>query len=93
MEDAFVVYMDEDSLAFTEDGRVSVLDAIGMVLDSGSAIGVWEKMKQDHPEVLDHCQEHAFREQGMVSVTDKEGWEKIWMFLSDYFFEASPAGR
>jgi hypothetical protein len=91
MEDAFVVYMDEDSVAFTEDGRVSVLDAIGMVIDSGSATVIWEQMKKDHPDILDHCQEHAFREQGTVSVIDKEGWEKIWIILSQYFFDASPA--
>jgi hypothetical protein len=37
MEEAFVVYMDEDPVIFTQDGRVSVVDAIRMVLDTGTA--------------------------------------------------------
>ena len=59
MEEAFTVYMDENPLAFTEDGRVAVLDAIRMVLDSDSAPVVWEKMKEEHPEILRHCQDRA----------------------------------
>jgi hypothetical protein len=94
MDEAFVVYMDEDAVAFTEDGRVSVIDAIRLVLDSGSAPAVWEKMKKEHPEILPHCKDHAFRAQGTVMVIDKEGWEKIWMLLPEYFFDtASARGR
>ena len=89
MEEAFLVYMDESPVAFTEDGRVSVLDAIRMVLDSGSAPVLWEKMKKEHPEILHHCEDHTFREQGTVSVIDKEGWEKIWTLLPEYFFETA----
>jgi hypothetical protein len=91
MEEAFVVYMDDDPVTFTEDGRVSVLDAIRMVLDSGSAPDLWEKIKVEHPDILNHCEEHAFREQGTVSVIDKEGWEKIWMILPEYLFEMTLA--
>lgn len=91
MEEAFWVYMDENPVAFTEDGRVAVLDAIRMVLDSDNAPVVWEKMKEEHPEILHHCKDHAFREQGTVSVIDKEGWEKIWMMLPEYFLFAVQA--
>jgi hypothetical protein len=90
MEEAFVVYLDEDPVTFTDDGRVSVLDAIRMVLDSSSAPAVWEKMKKEHPDILHHCQDRAFEEQGTVSVIDKEGWEKIWMILPEYFFDSAP---
>jgi hypothetical protein len=89
MEDAFIVYMDEDPLSFTNDGSVSVLDAIGMLMDTGSAAAVWERMKTEHPEVLDHCREHAFEDQGTVTVTSKDGWEIIWMILAGYFFDMS----
>ena len=91
MEEAFMVYMDDNPLAFTEDGRVAVLDAIRMVLDSDSAFAVWEKMKEEHPEILHHCQDRAFREHGTISVIDKEGWEKIWMILPEYFLYAAQA--
>jgi hypothetical protein len=87
MEKAIVVYMDEDPLIFTEDGRVSVLDAIRLVLDSGSASALWERMKSENPDILNHCEEYAFREEGTVSVIDKEGWEKIWMLLPEYLFD------
>jgi hypothetical protein len=91
MEEALVIYMDEEPVAFTEDGRVSVLDAIRMVLDSGSAADLWERMKIEHPDILNHCEECAFRDQGRVSVIDKEGWEKIWMLLPHYLFDRTLA--
>jgi hypothetical protein len=91
MEEAFMVYMGGDPVAFTEDGRVSVIDAIGVVLDSGSAPAVWEKIRKEHPEILPHCRDHAFKDQGTVLVIDKDGWEKIWMLLPEYFFDAASA--
>ena len=90
MEEAFVVYMDEDPVTFTEDGRVSVIDAIRMVLDLGNAPDLWERMKTEHPGILDHCEDFPFREQGTVPVIDKEGWEKIWMLLPEYLFDLTP---
>jgi len=84
MEEAIVVYMDDKPVAFTQDGRVSVLDAIRMVMDSGSAQTVWERLKREHPDILDYCESFSFREWGSVSVTDKEGWDKIWMLLPEY---------
>jgi hypothetical protein len=87
MEEAFVVYMDEDPVIFTEDGRVSVVDAIRMVLDSGSAPGVWERMQTDHPDLMAHCEDYSFRDQGTVPVIDKQGWEKIWLLLPQYLFD------
>jgi len=90
MEEAFVVYMDEDPVIFTQDGRVSVVDAIRMVLDTGTAPDLWARMKAEHPDILDHCEEFAFREQGTVSVIDQLGWEKIWMLLPEYLFEMNP---
>jgi len=90
MEETFVVYMDEDPLTFTEDGRVSVLDAIRMVLDSGSVLDLWERMKSEHPDLLDHCENFPFREQGTVAVIDKDGWEKIWMLLPEYLLDLTP---
>ena len=64
MKEAFVVYMDEDPVIFTEDGRVAVVDAIRMVLDSGSAPGVWDRMKTDHPDLMAHCEEYFFKGPG-----------------------------
>jgi hypothetical protein len=84
MEEAIVVYMDEAPVTFTQDGRVSVLDAIRMVMDSGNAGPVWEKIKTDHPDILAHCEHYSFREQGTVSVIDKDGWDRIWMLLPEY---------
>lgn len=91
MEEALVIYMDEDPVVFTEDGRVSVLDAIRMVLGSGRAPDLWERMKEEHPDILNHCKTHAFKEEGTLCVIDKEGWEKLWMLLPGYLFDATPA--
>lgn len=87
MEEAILVYMDNDPVAFTQDGRVSVLDAIRMVVNSENAQTVWEKLKKEHPDIVDHCEDFSFREQGTVSVIDKDGWEKIWMLLPEYLFD------
>jgi hypothetical protein len=91
MEKAIVVYLNEDPVIFTEDGRVSVLDAIRLVLEVGSPYTVWERLKSENPDILDHCEEYAFKEEGKVPVIDKEGWEKIWMLLPGYLLDMPAA--
>jgi len=84
MEQALTFNFGNDLIRFTPDGRVSVMDAIQAVLDSGRASMVWKNLKSDHPEVLAFCEEYPFQEGEAVLVTGSEGWEKIWMLLPYY---------
>jgi hypothetical protein len=41
-------------------------------------------LKEEHPEILDHCEERQFQEEGATQVADAQGWEIIGMFLFDH---------
>ena len=86
MEDQYIVEMDDEQIRFTPDGRVYVLDAIKAVSGSDSERHIWKSMKQDHPDILNHCERHSPREGDGYLVVDTEGWDKIWMLLPEYLF-------
>jgi hypothetical protein len=69
---------------------VSVIDAITAVAGSDESPAIWENIKSDHPQILEHCQRHAFQGSQSIAVIDSEGWEKIWEVLPDYIFPVDP---
>jgi len=87
MDQALTITLDNDSVRFTPDGKVSVVDAIKMVTGSDNPWSIWENLTAEHPDLLTHCKEHASQNEGVVPVLDSEGWEKIWMMLLDYLQE------
>jgi hypothetical protein len=84
MEQAVTVHFDDDPVRFTPEGKVSVLDAIGALTQSGHPALVWECLKEEHPEILDHCENYRFQKGQRLPVVDKEGLEMLWMLLIDY---------
>ena len=86
MEEALTIMMDDDPVRFTEDGKVSVIDAIKAITDSDQPHEIWEKLKRDNPELLDYCESHSEVESGDVAFIDHEGWEKIWLLMTEYLF-------
>jgi len=80
------VIMDLDNVAvrFTSEGKISIIDAIRAVSGFEHPWTVWETLKTDHPEILDHCDAYSFQAHGSVPVVNSEGWEKILMVLLEY---------
>jgi hypothetical protein len=86
MEEALTIMMDDDPLRFTEDGKVSVVDAIKAITASKRAYEIWEKLKRDNPDLLDYCESHSEGEGSEIAFINHEGWEKIWLLMTEYLF-------
>jgi hypothetical protein len=84
MERPVIVDLDDISMRFTPDGRVSVVDAIRAVGDVHCPTSIWERMKEAHPEILTYCEDYLFEEETPVAVINREGWDKVWLLLPDY---------
>jgi hypothetical protein len=81
MEDGVIVDFGNVAVRFTSEGKISVIDAIRAVGGLEHAGAVWEKLKTEHPEVLDHCEDYSFQIEGPVPVVNSEGWDKICAVL------------
>ena len=81
MEQTLIVQFDDDPVHFTPDGKVSVLDVIRALTQSEHPKRLWESLKKEHPEILDHCEDYPFQQEQTLTVMDKEGWEMLWNLL------------
>ena len=87
MGQAMVFTLNNQSVRFTPDGKVSVVDAIRIVTNSNSPDAIWDTIKAEHPEVLMHCEDYSFQIEEPIPVVNSEGWETIWMLLPNYLLD------
>jgi hypothetical protein len=87
MEQILTVRFDDDAIRFTPEGKVSVLDTIKALTQSGQPGRVWKSLKEEHPEILPYCEYYRFQPGQCLPVMDKEGLEILWMLLIDYVGE------
>ena len=88
MEDPVTLQFNEKSLQFTPDGKVSIIDAIGVVTDSDQPGAIWNGLQTRHPEVLTYCDHYLFSHKETIPVVDSEGWESIMVLLFNYLLSA-----
>lgn len=79
-----IMALDNVAVRVTLEGKISVIDAIKAVSGSDHPWTVWESLKTEHPEILDHCEDYSFQIQGSVPVVNSNGWDKICEVLLDY---------
>jgi hypothetical protein len=84
MERMLTVNMEDGAVRFTQDGRMSVLDAIRTLTLSERPEKIWKDLKKEHPELLDHCEDRYDLHEGLLTVVDGTGWEMMWGFLMAY---------
>jgi hypothetical protein len=84
MEKDVIIDLDNVAVQFTSEGKISVIDAIRAVSSLEQPWTVWERLKTEHPEILDHYEDYSFQMQGSVPVANSEGWEKICSVLIEY---------
>ncbi|MEW6669847.1 MAG: hypothetical protein AB1512_31950 [Thermodesulfobacteriota bacterium] len=87
MEAQITLSLDDEPVRFTPDGRISVLDAIRVLTLSECPELIWEDLKKRHPELLEHCGDHRFQQEGPLPVMDSAGWDLMWVLLFDYVLE------
>jgi hypothetical protein len=83
-DQALTITLHNESIRFTPDGKVSLVDAIRMVTGSDNPGAIRENLKAEHPELLTHCEECSFQGEGAVPIVGSEGLDRIWMLLLDY---------
>jgi hypothetical protein len=86
MENSITIDMADEPVRFTLDGKVFVEDAIRMIIPDDEFDVLWERLKKDHPDVLDHCEDIPVHEGETMTITDTRGWGIIMNALQKYLF-------
>lgn len=81
------VKMGEKTVRFTPEGKLFVEDAIKLMSPEGESRSIWERMTNDHPDILDHCEDYyPSQEEDNLPIIDSEGWDRIISLLPEYLF-------
>ncbi len=89
MPKEFILSLDENSVRFTPNGEMAVIDAIKALSASDTAEKIWKTLKDDNPEILSHCKRFHFPKSKSVMVIDNQGWKQIETLLFDYILDHS----
>lgn len=89
MPKKFVLYLEENSVRFTPNGEIAVIDAIKVLSGSDAAEEIWKTLKDENPEILSHCKRFHFSKSKSVMVADSQGWEQIETLLFGYILDQS----
>ena len=88
MKSFVTLQLEEDTIRFTPDGRIAVVDAIGALSEAECPACIWEELKRNHPELIGLCAEYAFREKENVAVADSQGWMVIQTLLLEQLIDS-----
>ena len=80
------IKMGEETVRFTPEGKLFVEDAIRLMSPEGESHGIWERMTNDHPDILDYCEDYPSQEEDNLPIIDSEGWDRIVNLLPEYLF-------
>lgn len=87
MEDGVILELEENTVRFTANGRIAVIDAIGALSETDCPTGIWEELKRSHPQIANICSNHCFSREGNTPVADSESWEIIQTLLLDHLID------
>ena len=87
MSEKFVLSLEKNSVRFTPSGEIAVIDAINALSESDGAEEIWQRLKNENPEILSHCKQFHFSKTKSVMVVDNQGWEQIETLLFDYILD------
>ena len=85
-EEPIKVNMGEETVRFTPDGKLFVDDAIRFMSPKGESHGIWERLTNEHPDILDYCEDYSIHGDDTLPIIDSEGWDKIIYLLPEYLF-------
>jgi len=84
VEKDVIINLDNMAVQFTSEGKVSVIDAIRAAGGFEHSRIVWKNLKNEHPEVLDYCENYSFQGKNSVPAVNSEAWYKIYTALLTY---------
>jgi len=84
MNKGITLSLEGENVRFTEDGKISVIDAIAVLTEDDCPACIWDKLIQGHPQIGAALEKYSFKDGEPVMVADGESWEKIETMLLDY---------
>ena len=84
MYDQVSLTIEGDTIRFTPDGRLAVVDAIAALSEDKCPSCVWEILRRNNPQLEHILENYSFGEGDPVDVADSGGWEVIQGLLLDY---------
>ena len=87
MKRYYTIRMEGQSVRFTPEGDVAVVDAIQALSGSDRAGFIWQNLRKSHPNLDSRCHDYSFRKNAATEVVDNEGWEQIEEALIDYIID------
>ncbi len=87
MSKEFVLSLEENSVRFTPSGEIAVIDAINALSESDGAEEIWQRLKNENPQILSHCKQFYFSKNKSAMVVGSQGWEQIETLLFDYILD------
>jgi hypothetical protein len=83
MDKTVTLEMDGDSIRFTEDGKMAVIDAIAFLTSDERPACILEKLKQKNPNLETSLETFTIGGEP-VAVADSRNWEIIEILLLEY---------
>jgi hypothetical protein len=79
--------IDADTVRFTPDGKVAVIDAIGALSEADCPKCIWNELKRSHPKIRKWYTDHSFPEEKNVPVASSRCWDRIQDLLLDHLID------
>ncbi|MBR9986802.1 MAG: hypothetical protein KFF68_12920 [Desulfosarcina sp.] len=90
MKDILRIKLEEDTVRFTPDGKIAVIDAIGALSKTKCPDCLWEDLKRSHPQIGDWCSDYSFAEEETGPVAGNRSWMRIQDLLLDHLIDKAP---
>lgn len=87
MNQPVTLEIEADTIRFTPDGRIAVVDAIGALSEADCPDCIWEDLKHKHPTIMKLCRNYTFQQKETVPVAGSDEWEIIQTMLLDHLID------
>jgi len=84
MDEQIEINMGNDPVRFTRDGRMFLMDAIRMIVPEKELDSLWNRLKQDHPDIIPITESWMTEKGESLPVVNIEGWNRILDLLPEY---------
>ena len=87
MHECVTLRLEDDTVRFTPDGRIAVVDAIGALSEAECPDCIWKDLIDKHPTVMALCGDYTFPQEETVPVAGSDAWEIIQTALLDHLID------
>jgi hypothetical protein len=88
MKPFVTLQLEDDTIRFTPDGRIAVVDAISALSETDCPDCVWEDLKRSHPQLGGMYNDYSFTGKERVPVASSENWDFIQTLLLERLIDS-----